>query len=237
MFTKDHSPAGKKVVCEDICEALKKIPCFNSLECDELKDLAKYFHVRRYEKEDEIFKEFNHGNQAYFVLKGSVSICIFLEGKRHVLNVLFEGDFLGIEFLFKNLPPKERFSAVSRMDGTELLSIQRNDFREILKRYPMVLMNLMEYLCDVRTRDVLQQKCSRHAKGEKRLIETIKFLQENGDKALLLGQLKHDDFAELIFSSREFVTRTSDLLFGDEFFLKNEKKKIIGVGKKISNIA
>jgi len=113
-------------------EILEKIPLFNGVSDEFLKDVSLYMRPIICIPNECVFKEGDAGNEMYFVIRGNLEVTH--AGK--VLAVLKDGDFFGEIALFND--QKKRTATVTSITYSDLYRLDRNLFDEVLKRYPKI---------------------------------------------------------------------------------------------------
>ncbi|MGZ4415950.1 MAG: cyclic nucleotide-binding domain-containing protein [Gaiellaceae bacterium] len=84
---------------------------------------------------DEIVRQGDPGAKLYLVRRGRVDVVVVLDGSERVLNVLADGDFFGEIAL---LTGDVRDATVRAATTTDLYSLDRADFLELLEREPTI---------------------------------------------------------------------------------------------------
>jgi len=113
-------------------EILEKIPLFEGVSDEFLRDVS--FHMRPIVcvPEECIFKENDIGNEMYFVIRGKLKV--ISNGKE--LSTLTDGDFFGEIALFAE--NKRRTATIQSVTYSDLYRLDRELFNEVLKRYPKI---------------------------------------------------------------------------------------------------
>lgn len=125
-------------------QLLGQISMFESLQGEELEHLSTLLRSRRYAKGEVIFHQGDIGTALYIVRKGEVAIRLSSDdGKEVILALLDRGDFFG-ELALLDEEPRST-DAVAR-EETDLLSLQREDFRRFLEERPTVALRLLSTL-------------------------------------------------------------------------------------------
>jgi CRP/FNR family transcriptional regulator, cyclic AMP receptor protein len=125
-------------------QLLAQVSIFEQLGADELEQLSALLRTRRYAKGEVIFHQGDVGTSLYIIRKGEVAIRLASpDGKEVILTLLDRGDFFGELALLDGEPRST--DAVAR-EETDLLSIQREDFRLFLDARPKVALGLLATL-------------------------------------------------------------------------------------------
>lgn len=115
-----------------LIDILKEVPLFQELSSKELQKLIKTMYLRKYYKEEIIFKEREPGAGMYVIVSGQVKILLksFL-GKEEEITLLNKGDFFGELALLDEFP---RSATAKATEYTELLSFFRADLLGLIKK-------------------------------------------------------------------------------------------------------
>lgn len=125
-------------------QLLAQVSIFEQLGNDDLEQLSSLVRTRRYAKGEVIFHQGDVGTCLYVIRKGEVAIRLSSpDGKEVILALLDRGDFFGELALLDGEPRST--DAVAR-EETDLLSIQREDFRLFLDARPKVALGLLSTL-------------------------------------------------------------------------------------------
>lgn len=125
-------------------QLLAQVSIFEQLGSDDLEQLSSLVRTRRYAKGEVIFHQGDVGTCLYVIRKGEVAIRLSSpDGKEVILALLDRGDFFGELALLDGEPRST--DAVAR-EETDLLSIQREDFRLFLDARPKVALGLLSTL-------------------------------------------------------------------------------------------
>ncbi|MCL4457348.1 MAG: YihY family inner membrane protein [Nitrospirae bacterium] len=85
-----------------------------------------------------VFKEGGKGNDMFYVLSGSVAI------SRHgqILRMIKQGEYFGEMSMLLNAP--RTADAVAAENGTQLISISKNNFENILREEPKIVISILK---------------------------------------------------------------------------------------------
>jgi len=213
----------------DKLSLLQSVPIFSDLSPSDLNKIAERMIQRSYTKGQMILLEDDLG-QTFFVLGGgSVKITrLSDDGREVILAMLGESDFFGEMSL---LDGAGRSANVVALESSEVLTLARNDFLEILQEYPKISISLLEELTQrIRKSDQQIESLSLSDVEQRIGITLIRLAEE-------LGTIKHgtvkindlpyqQDIANMAGTSRETVSRT--------FKLMEEKGLVTREGRKLT---
>lgn len=195
-------------------ELLRSVPIFSDLNQNDINKISERMVSRTYDKGRVILLEEATGETFFVIAGGSVKVTrLSDDGREVILAILGEGDFFGEMSL---LDGAGRSANVISLDNSEVLTLSRNDFLEILETYPKIAISLLEELT-MRLRKSDQQIESLSLSNvEHRIGMTLIRLSEE------LGRIKNgkvrivnfpfqQDIANMAGTSRETVSRTFTL--------------------------
>jgi len=207
---------------------LQSVPIFSDLSPADLNKIAERMIRRTYTKGQMILLEDDLGQTFFVIGEGSVKITrLSDEGREVILAMLGESDFFGEMSL---LDGAGRSANVVALEASEVLTLARNDFLEILQEYPKISISLLEELTQrIRKSDQQIESLSLSDVEQRIGITLIRLAEE-------LGTIKHgtvkindlpyqQDIANMAGTSRETVSRTFKLL-EEKGLLAREGRKL-----------
>jgi CRP-like cAMP-binding protein len=157
LYIMQRNPAFRHRTEEDYRERaidnhLRSVELFDSIRTDEkqfaefLRQFRDRFTLRRCEPGEVILKQGDPPvDGLYLVRTGFVKVSESRAGGQRVLNYVGRGGYIGEIALISELPelgglapPGVRTATCTALDHLELVRITREDFQEIIKRYPKV---------------------------------------------------------------------------------------------------
>ena len=199
----------------DKLSLLQSVPIFSDLSPSDLNKIAERMIQRTYTKGQMILLEDDLGQTFFVIGGGSVKITrLSDDGREVILAMLGESDFFGEMSL---LDGAGRSANVVALEASEVLTLARNDFLEILQEYPKISISLLEELTQrIRKSDQQIESLSLSDVEQRIGITLIRLAEE-------LGTIKHgtvkindlpyqQDIANMAGTSRETVSRTFKLL-------------------------
>ena len=118
---------------------LKSVPIFTDLSGEALQPLAEVFQEQMIPAGGLVFAQGEASDRFYLVVAGRVSV---RRGSRE-LAVLGQGAAFGEMALLDN---EVRSASLVALEDTELLSLDRDSFHEVLEEYPEVARAIMRVL-------------------------------------------------------------------------------------------
>ncbi|MFQ6676963.1 MAG: Crp/Fnr family transcriptional regulator [Fidelibacterota bacterium] len=209
-------------------DLLRTVPIFSELHRNDVNKISDRMVSRTYDKGQVILLEEATGETFFVIANGSVKITrLSDDGREAILAILGEGDFFGEMSL---LDGSGRSANVISLENSEVLTLSRNDFLEILETYPKISISLLEELT-MRLRKSDQQIESLSLSDvEHRIGMTLIRLSEE------LGKIKNgkvrienipyqQDIANMAGTSRETVSRTFTL-FEEKGMIEKEGRTL-----------
>jgi len=209
---------------------IQSVPLFSDLNRPSVRKITERMVVRTYNKEQMILVEESMGETFFILSGGSVKITRMSDdGREVILAILGEGDFFGEMAL---LDGEGRSANVVALTDTEVLTLQRSDFLDILEQFPKIAIHLLKELT-TRIRYSDQQIESLSLSGaEQRIAMVLLRLAEE------MGQIKEgtvtienipfqQDIANMAGTSRETVSRVYKMLEEKNYIIREGKTLII----------
>ena len=115
-------------------QLLKLVPLFHNMSPLLLRELSTKLHPQRFRTGTAIFHADDVGSMLYIILQGAVKIFIpTTDGREVVLAIHRPGDLFGEMSLLDN---ERRSASAVTLDDTEMVSLSRADFQDVLNRHP-----------------------------------------------------------------------------------------------------
>ena len=213
----------------DKLSLLQSVPIFSDLSPSDLNKIAERMVLRAFTKGQMILLEDDLGQTFFVIAGGSVKITrLSDDGREVILDMLGESDFFGEMSL---LDGAGRSANVVALEASEVLTLARNDFLEILQDYPKISISLLEELTQrIRKSDQQIESLSLSDVEQRIGITLIRLAEELG--TIKRGSVKiknlpyQQDIANMAGTSRETVSRTFKLL--------EEKGLVTREGRKLT---
>ncbi len=208
---------------------LKTIPLFSELNDSDLEDITRFAVRQTYRKDNMVLIEEEVGSTMFVILKGRVKISrISDEGREVILSILCDGDFFGEMAI---LDGQTRSANAVTLEDSELLLIRRENFLQMLHKYPQVAINLIKELAHRLRKSDSQIKSLSLQNALGKVASTIlRIADDNG--IIKQGQVEipslppQQDLANMAGTSRETISRVIKTL-GEMGYIKKMGSKII----------
>ena len=176
---------------------------------EELKNLSRDRKVKRYRKNEVIYREDDYANHVYFISSGKVK-CAKSDhyGKRLVSGIHKSGAFIGYMPMFEDGEYQETATA---MEPTEVALIPKRDFLALIGKNRDVAAQFIKMLAG-NLRDKEKQMLQlAYAPVRERVANTLLRLQvqENGDQNPQMKLvISREDLSNIVGTAKESLIRT-----------------------------
>lgn len=179
------------------------VPIFNSLNHEEMLEVAGITSQKTYEKGEMIYMAGDKGEKLRVIHTGKVKISrVSDSGKEQVIRVLGPGDFMGELSLFSPSPLTDNGEALER---TTVCLIAGDKMKELMKKYPQIAFKVMEELSKrLEKAENLIENIHLHG-VEKRLADTLLAMADGNGELVL--KMSKGDFASYMGMSQETLSR------------------------------
>jgi CRP/FNR family cyclic AMP-dependent transcriptional regulator len=122
-------------------EVLRRVPCFQSLEADQLASISRSSELRQLPRDSFLFRAGDRADALYILVTGklAVSLCD-ARGLRLQLATIEPGACLGEMGLSQRTP---RSADVSATEDAVLVQIQRDQFERLMREEPIFALSLL----------------------------------------------------------------------------------------------
>jgi len=187
-------------------DKLKEVPLFSLLSEQELSEIKKIAVEKTFSRNTIIIQKGDTSTSLYVVLSGkAVAIDSNEDGRQIILNVFKEGDCFG-EMSFIDGAP--RCATVQTTEKTRIMTINGDKLRSIfLSNSEMMLKLMKELLKKIR---ILTEQLTGLAFENvyKRVVLLLmRLAKPKDDKWIIEERLTHKEIGEMVFASREMVSR------------------------------
>ncbi|TPN87489.1 response regulator [Aquimarina algicola] len=180
-------------------------------ELRNLHELKNFFddhgEISKHKKGELIYKEGDHSNKIYLILKGIVKSHKMDENGKELITALYkEDDFLGFTSFVDNTPYQESATAV---EETELAGVSKSDLKNILEKSKNISLELMELLSDNLSEIKEQLLQMAYSSVRKKTAQTIlQFAQVLNKKPEESIKISRNDLASVAGIATESLIRT-----------------------------
>ena len=224
---------------QNIGHYYKNIPVLSSLIDQNLKKLINNSHLVHYETGSNIIEQGDKTDSVYFLISGTVHVIDYSRLDRAVTYAsLKEGDMFGEMAVIDGLP---RSAWVSTVTPCDVICLSGEIFLELVQNDNKLCFILLKQLssrirrADERISEVAVLRTEQRACVE--LIRMLKPNKNNADNYVIENMPTQANFANMIGSTRETVSRIFSKLREDSIIIKTENGYIIPDRKNLEKKA
>jgi len=189
---------------------LGRVPLFKSLNQQQLQNLADLTITRTFSRGSVIIVAEDEGDAFFIIRKGRVKVNILHgDGREVILSILGKGEVFGELALLDGRP---RSANVITLEETELITLRRSEFLQLMNNQPAIIMGLLDEL-------VSRLRKTDHQIGGLALLDAtsrisrtlVRLAAEHGVETaagvLVAHKITHQQLANMSGTTRETVTR------------------------------
>ena len=182
---------------------VERVSIFSNLDKEELKEITYLIDHKEFKKGELIYMAGQKGGSLYVINSGKVKITrISSSGKEQVIRILEEGEFMGELSIFKSSPLMDNAEA---LEHTTMCIIDKKDLKNLLKKYPLISLKIMEELSERLERAESLIENINLSSVEKRLADILLELADENREVDL--KISKKDLASQIGMSSETLSR------------------------------
>jgi len=207
-----ESRLAKAAIISNLLKEQSRIPKEESEDSlRNLHELKNFFddhgNISVYNKGVSVFKEGEHSNNIYLILKGVVKTHKMDESGKELITALFKADdFLGFTSFVDNSPYQESATAV---EDVELAGISKKHLKEILEKSKNISLELVELLSDSLSEMKEQLLQMAYSSVRKKTAQTIlQFAEILNKKPTDSIKISRNDLASVAGIATESLIRT-----------------------------
>lgn len=222
---------GLEVGIEGI-EYLKQV----SFGKNQLQTIIEKSNTNRYKKKQAIYREGNHPNSIYFIIKGKVKTYKSNDnGKELVTELSATGDFLGYVALLENSVYKDTAEA---LEESEIAIISKEDFEDLMNKNVEVSKKFIQLLAKNVSEKENQLINLAYNSLRKKVAQSLILLKKKyqHDEKEFVIDISRDNLATIAATATESLIRTlSDFRSEKLIDIKDGNIKILDE-KKLANL-
>lgn len=220
-----------------ISDLLKKVPLFSGMSDDEIKELGKFIHIKKFPRDSVLFEEGDDAEELFIILKGLLKVSVIHEdGREFTIIINRPYDCLGEIAL---LDGATRSAGATALEDLEVASIQKRDFDRFLSNHPKLKDSIIKLLCwRLRT---LTDEVSDFAflnvyfRLSKKLQELASTFGVDSPEGFIIDRrITHQELANMLGTSREMITKIINEMKKKKIIATNHHRLVISPrGKEI----
>jgi cAMP-binding proteins - catabolite gene activator and regulatory subunit of cAMP-dependent protein kinases len=192
----------KQINMEQIHDSGKR--CLSILSSDENEELYSKSNSLNFEAGELIIKKGTPVNNIYFLKSGIVELSLNEAPHRQILNLLFDGEFIGINCVFSTA--QYRFSARA-LTNCSIELLDKETFTKLLKANSTLSMAFIQYISWVNEGFLNWQMKLKEKNSAGALAFLISEFQKNFDSNSFEIPLTRQEMARIIGFSKESVLK------------------------------
>ncbi len=122
---------------------LKRTTAFSGMSHEQLQIMSSITTEEEYAPGEIIFYENEPGDAMYIIISGEIQIIEGIDSNRVILATMEKGDLLGELAV---LDDEFRSASAKAVDDVLLLSIKKEEFRELIREYPDLSFEIFKVL-------------------------------------------------------------------------------------------
>ena len=209
---------------------MHKVPIFSTLDKEELEKIIDLIYHREYKKGETLLVDGATIDSIVIINQGSVKAYKNTsDGREQILYVFTEGDFFGEQNLFHN---QTATYYVEALNHVKTCNLSRNQFQELLYRYPEISVKIINELGNRMTRleNALQSIGVRNVDnkiGSILLEFAEKYGSNKGVGTVIHLPLSREGIANYLGVARETVSRKFSQLENEGLIKSLNNKEIL----------
>lgn len=202
-----------------------------------LQSFTEDRNINTYKKKQKIYTSGNHPNRLYYVIKGKVKTYkINEEGKELVTQLYSPGDFLGYVPMLEGTVYKDMAEA---LEDTELATIPKEDFEELINKNPEVAKKFIQLLAKNISIKETQLLSMAYSSLRKKVADALLMLQNKYKQAKeenFVIDISRDNLATIAGTATESLIRTLSDFRNEKLININDGKISIIDQKKLEHL-
>jgi len=186
-------------------ECVQLVPIFQELEESQLDTIESIVQHHHYQTGETLFNAEDSLDTLLIVAGGQVKVYqLAANGREQLLYLLQTGDIDGEAALFEN---KQRTSYAEALVPTDIWSIRRDDFQQLMQQYPSISINVLNVFGKRLTQLEKQTTSTATESVEARLANYLTETAASLDVQAFKLPLKKKDLATFLGTTPETISR------------------------------
>lgn len=208
---------------------LKLVTLFATLQEPDLRRIARRMKRDHFPKDSLILMEADVGSSLFVIHTGRVKISRLSEdGREVILAILKSGDFFGEMSL---LDGQARSANVMTIEDSDVLVLRREDFMELILKYPQISIHLLKALAHRLRQSDAQIKSLSLLNASSRVAAALLLYAEmtgiEEKNSIIIPSIPPQlELASMAGTSRETISRTLRSFLREDL-MQREKTKLI----------
>jgi len=203
---------------------LKQVPIFSELNEDALRVVIKKSRPLKFRRGAILMSEGETGESLYIINSGKVKIYLSDEdGNEITLFIEGPGSYIGEISLLDNSP---RTASAVTLEKTEVISISKNDFIDVITENPDIAFNIINALTQKmrRATDTIGALALKNV-YQRLALKLLELAEDDDGVKVIPTRYSHLELSKMIGASREMVGKVmAELVQGD--YIETREKKL-----------
>jgi len=205
---------------------LKKVPIFSDLTESALQLILSKSRTLKFRKGAVLMSEGETGESLYLIHSGQVKIFVSEEdGNEMTLFIEGPGSYIGEISLLDGAP---RTASAITLEKTEVISISKNAFIEVITENPDIAFNIISALTQ-KLRRATESIRSLALKNvyQRLVLKLLELAEEEDGYKVISRRYSHLELGKMIGASREMVGKVMAELTRGEYVEQRDKKLVL----------
>lgn len=206
---------------------LKGVPIFSELDESALRVVLKKSRTLKFRRGTILMSEGETGESLYLINTGKVKIYLSDEnGNEITLFVEGPGSYIGEISLLDNSP---RTASAVTLEATEVSSISKKDFMEIIGENPDIAFSIIHALTQKmrRATDTIGALALKNV-YQRLALKLLELAEDNNGETVITTRYSHLELSKMIGASREMVGKVmAELTHGEYIELRDKKLHLL----------
>jgi CRP-like cAMP-binding protein len=185
---------------------LRKNNIFKDIDDVTLNEIMKHFKKKIYNKDSCIIKKRDRVDDLFLVMNGKVEIIEDVENKvKNTVNLIDKYGMFGYNITL-SANNVSRYDIIAIEDSV-IASISKNEFLTLVKKYPVLNNNVIEFLANVNSYLIFQLDCLSKKSVKEKIIEVLKYYAYLHDSYEIVLPFNKNQLADFISVNRSSLSR------------------------------
>lgn len=202
---------------------LQTVPIFNELNEKALQLILAKSRSLKFRKSAILMSEGETGESLYIINSGKVKIFVSDEnGNEITLFIEGPGSYIGEISLLDNSP---RTASAVTMEKTEVISISKKDFFDVIKENPDIAFNIINALTKKlrRSTETIRSLALKNV-YQRLVLKLLELSEEENSDRFIATKYSHLELGKMIGASREMVGKVMAELVRGEYIEQRDNK-------------
>jgi len=205
---------------------IQQIPIFKNLSDSVLEHLLATSRIHKHRKGVLLISEGETGESLYLIISGRVKIFVSDEGGNEMtLFIETSGGYIGEISLLDDAP---RTASAITLEPTEIISISKRGFKDLVRENPDIAFNIIEALSKKlrRSTNVIRSLALRNV-YQRLVLKLLELAEEDNGNKIIAVKYSYLELGKMIGASREMVGKVMAELIRGGYLEERDKKLVV----------